>query len=333
MRRPTDFAVGLTMLGGFLLVTGGVMWTKGSRIGGADVHASARFIDVGGARIGTPVVVRGVTAGEVDRMELQGRFVVVRLKLDPAIRLPDDPVVLLNESSLFGEWQATVTARNAVGRDDEVLRQLGEANLGGDILPGATLPDIAKLTAVAGRIAGDVAAVAERVDVAFDAAAARELRGSIRDFSALSTELAKVAHEQSRHLETTSKQVRGGVDQVAHAAELLLAVSQRIDSSTASGELGRLVNDANDAARQLRTATANLSTVSERLLRSQMKVDAFLASVDSIAVAVNSGRGTAGLLVRDSSLYVNSNAAIAELRALIADVRANPRRYISVKIF
>ena len=29
------------------------------------------------------------------------------------MQLPDEPVVLLNESSLFGEWQATVTERSA----------------------------------------------------------------------------------------------------------------------------------------------------------------------------------------------------------------------------
>jgi phospholipid/cholesterol/gamma-HCH transport system substrate-binding protein len=123
------------------------------------------------------------------------------------------------------------------------------------------------------------------------------------------------------------------VEQVARAAELWLVVSKRIDSSTAAGELGRMVSDANDAARQLRTATGNLNTVSERLIRSQATLDAFLATADSIVSAVNSGRGTAALLLRDSSLYVNSNAAIAELRALIADVKANPRRYINLKIF
>lgn len=333
MKRPTDFAVGLTILGGLLLVVSAVAWTKGAKLGSNEVHVAARFVDVGSARIGTPVVVRGVKAGQIDRMELEGRFVIVGLKLDPAVRLPDKPVVLLNESSLFGEWQATVTASDAVGRDEDTQRQLRESSLGGGVLPGATLPDIAKLTAVAGRIAGDVAAVAERVDVAFDADAARELRTSIRGFSELSTELSKVAREQSRHLEATSMRVRGGVDQVVRSAELLLAVSKRIDSSTANGELPRMVNDVNEAARQLRTASANLVALSDRLGQSQAKVDAFLAAADSIASAINSGRGTAGLFVRDSSFYVNSNAAITELRALLADIRANPRRYISVKIF
>ena len=89
MKRPTDFAVGLTILGGIALVVASVAWTKGTRFGDDEVYASARFLDVGSARIGTPVVVRGVKAGQIDRMELDGRFVIVRMKLDPVVRLPD----------------------------------------------------------------------------------------------------------------------------------------------------------------------------------------------------------------------------------------------------
>lgn len=333
MKRASDFAVGLTMIGSIVLVTGGVLWTKEVRIGGGENYVAARFRDVGSVRIGTPVVVRGVRAGRIDRMELENGFVVVRLALDPAVQLPREPVVLLNESSLFGEWQATVTGAEAVGRDEDVTRQLRETNLGGDVLPGATLPDIAKLTAVAGRIAGDVASVAERVDVAFDAQAARELRASIRNFSEMSTVLARTASEQSRNLTTTSASVRGGIESLARSAELLRAVSERIDSSTTRGELARIVTDAGEAARTLRETSVRLGRLSEQLGRSQGRLDTFLIAAESIATSVNSGRGSMGLLVNDSSLYHNSNAAIAELRALLADIRANPRRYVNVRIF
>ena len=176
MKRVNDFTVGLTMLGGIVLVVAGVLWTKETSIGREEQYVSARFHDVGSVRIGTPVVVRGMRAGKLDRMELEEGFVVVRMALVPDVELPDQPVVLLNESSLFGEWQATITGREAVGRDEEIHRQLRETATDDDVLAGATLPDLAKLTAVAGRIAGDVAAVAERVDVAFDTGAAKELR-------------------------------------------------------------------------------------------------------------------------------------------------------------
>ena len=99
MKRVNDFAVGLTMLGGIALVVGGILWTKEASIG-HDQHLSARFYDVG--------VVRGMRAGKVDRMQLEDGFVVVRMSLAPDVELPREPVVLLNESSLFGEWQATI---------------------------------------------------------------------------------------------------------------------------------------------------------------------------------------------------------------------------------
>ena len=334
MKRANDFTVGLTILLGIIIVVGAILWTKQSRIGRTETYASARFRDVGSVRIGTPVVVRGVRAGRIDRMELtEGGFVVVRMALDPSVTLPRQPVVLLNESSLFGEWQATVTGMESVGRDEDVQRQIKETSLGGDVLPGATLPDIAKLTAVAGRIAGDVASVAERFDVAFDAAAARELRTSIRNFSELSTVLASTVREQSKNLTAASADMREGIESLSRSAELMRAVAVRVDSSTSRGEVHRIVEDAGEAARQLRETGQRLSAISEQLGRSQGRLESFLSRSDSIATRINAGRGSLGMLVNDPALYRNSDSLVTELRALIADLRKNPGRYLSVRIF
>jgi hypothetical protein len=37
--------------------------------------------------------------------------------------------------------------------------------------------------------------------------------------------------------------------------------------------------------------------------------------------------------VNDSSLYVSTDSLVTALRGLIADVRANPKRYFGLKIF
>lgn len=333
MKRVNDFVVGLTMLGGIVLVVGGVLWTKEASIGRDDQHVSARFHDVGSVRIGTPVVVRGMRAGKIDRMQLEDGFVVVRMSLAPEVELPRQPVVLLNESSLFGEWQATITGREALGRDEEIQRQLRETAKDDDVLAGATLPDIAKLTAVAGRIAGDVASVAERVDVAFDTEAAKELRLSIRNFSDLSNTLAKTVREQSGNLTRTSASVEGGVEALSRAATMLRDVSLRVDSATSDEQMQALVSDAGEAARQLKAATRQLAAMAEQLGKSQARLDAFLIASESIATRVNAGQGSLGLLVNDPAFYRNSDSLVMELRALVADVKKNPRRYLNLRIF
>jgi phospholipid/cholesterol/gamma-HCH transport system substrate-binding protein len=315
-------------------VTASTLWVKQADVGRDRAIVSARFSDVGGARVGTPVVLRGVRAGRIEAMELSdSTFVLVRMSVNSNVGLPVDPVVLLNESSLFGEWQATITSREAAGRDADVSRQLSESARGGDVLPGATLPDIARLTAVAGRIAGDVASVAERVQVAFDDQAARELRLSVRSFSELSTTLAQTVREQSNNLTTVSSDVRGGVQALLRSAELMKAVAERVDSSTSRGEVRRIVDDAGEAARQLRETGRRLSALSEQLSRSQGRLESFIATSDSITRKIQAGEGTLGLMINDPTLYRNADSVMLQMKALLTDIQRNPRRYINLRVF
>lgn len=334
MKRHDDFAVGLTILGGIAVLVAATLWVKQSDLTNKREEVVARFRDVGNIRVGSPVVVRGVRAGRVEQLALApSGFVQVHMALDPTVALPTQPVVLLNESSLFGEWQATILSRDAVGRDEDVLQQLSETSLGDSVLPGATLPDIAKLTAVAGRIAGDVASVAERVRTAFDDQAAREMRLSIRNFADLSSALAQTVKEQSGNLNTMSADVRTGVNSLVRSAELMRAVAERVDSSTSRGEVHQIVEDAGEAARQLRETGRRLAAISEQLGRSQDRLAHVLSASDSIATKINSGTGSLGMMINDPSLYHHSDSLMLQLSELLADIRKNPRRYINVRIF
>lgn len=335
MKRTNDFVVGLTILVGMAIVLGATLWVKQADIGRKREHVSARFRDVGNVRVGAAVVLRGVQSGRVDRIELApDGWVELRMALDPDVRLPRDPVVLLNEASLFGEWQATITEESAIPRDELASRQLAEARAaGGDLLPGATLPDIAQLTAVAGRIAGDVASVAGRFEVAFDDDAARELRSSIRNFASLSAALSETVRLQSRNLDALSGDMRAGMRRLAASAATVQQVAERIDSSTATGQIKQIVSDVGAAAAQLRATSDELRAMSRELTRSQGRLESVLVTTDSVMFKINSGRGSLGMLVNDSTLYRNSDSLVTELRGLIADFKARPRRYINLKIF
>lgn len=333
MKKRPDALVGLTVIVTTVALVASVLWMKQSDPTRRRQRVVAQFSDVGNARIGNAAVIRGVRAGRIQRMEIaDDGTVLVQLSLDRGAQLPQDPVVLLNESSLFGEWQATIMERSSLPRDETVLRQI-ERNAASGHLPGATLPDIAKLTAVAGQIAGDVADVASRVDVAFDAAAAAELRASIRNFATLSATLSGTVKEHAHDLDTLSRYLGSAVRALDRTAKSTQAIAERVDSSTTRGELRKLITDLSAAAEELRATTSTLHGMSTQLAGTQQRLDRFLGSGDSVLMKLNGGQGTLGRLLTDSSLYVGSDSLVTSLRTLVNEVRANPRKFFNLRVF
>lgn len=334
MKRSNDLIVGLVTLGIIVALAASVTWVKRVDVSGRQQEVRARMRDVGSARVGNAVVVRGVVAGRVQGIELSnGGWVLVRMKMEPSVTLPRDPVVLLNETSLFGEWQAMIVERAALPPDDEVQRQITDASGERGVLPGASLPGIGKLTAVAGQIANDVATVAGRVEVAFDDRAARELRGSIRSVSDLSTSLATTVRDHATDLDTLSSQLRSAVALLNRTAGTVQQIAQRIDTTAAPDKLHRLVDDLGAGAAELRRTSSNVRDLTERFGKSQERLDSFLANGDSVLGKINAGKGSLGLMVNDPSMYRQGDSLVTQLRELVADVKANPRKYLTVRLF
>jgi phospholipid/cholesterol/gamma-HCH transport system substrate-binding protein len=334
MKYGNDALVGFTVLAVLAATAGGIAWVKQTDVSGGKHDVAAHFRDVGNARVGNAVVIRGVVGGRIQSIELApGGWVTVTMRLDPEIRLPSQPVVLLNESSLFGDWQATVVERQSLPIDEALRREVADASHAKGILPGASLPGIGKLTAVAGQIAGDVANAAGRIGTAFDDSAARELRASIRNVADLSATLRGVAREHASDLDTLSGQLRSAVRTLNRTAGNVELTARRIDSAVTSDEVRQLVENLASASEELRRASAQVRNLSTRLVSTQAKVEAFLATGDSVLVKINRGQGTLGLLVNDPSLFRRTDSVLAELRALAADIRANPKKYVSIRLF
>ena len=333
-RRKNDFVVGITVLVVSALVVGTVLWLKQSSMRNSSREMAVRTRDVGGLEVGNAVVVRGVRAGKIDAIALgDSGWVNLTLGVDRDVSLPRDPVVLLFASSLFGEWQATIADASGLPADADLRAHIAEARTKHDTLAGAVLPDIAQLTAVAGRIAGDVAKVSDRVQTAFDDQAAGQLRQSIKNFALLSDELAKTVRKQSVNLDTLGGTVDKGVNKILSAAASIDRIAARADSSTSKDELRQIVLSAQNAAKELVIATTKLRILSDSASGTQNRLNAVLAQADSMFSKMNDKRGSLGLLVNDSHLYHNTDSLIVELRALVADVKKNPKKYVNVKVF
>lgn len=329
-----DAVVGLALIIGIAVIVGATLWARQTDIGRKRPTVVARFREVGNARVGTPVVIRGVRAGRVELLEIgDDGWVRARIGLNEDARLPESPAVVLGASSLFGEWQATITSRADLPDNPEVRRQITDASGDPNAIPGAILPDIAEVTATAGRIAGDVAQVAARLNSSFTDSASRELRASIAHVATLSANLDAVIRRQSREVEALSRDLRAGAAEFARAGASVHQTVARADSATGQGELARIVTEAELTVRTLRATADDLRASSQRLARAQDAIERAAQRTDSITFKLNSGRGTFGRMMNDSSMYVEADSLVRELRGLVADVKKNPKRYISLEIF
>ena len=93
------------------------------------------------------------------------------------------------------------------------------------------------------------------------------------------------------------------------------------------------MNDLAGAAAELHATTTALSGMSKQLAGTQNRLDEFLLHGDSVLAKVNAGQGTLGKLLNDSSLYVGSDSLVTALRGLVTDIRANPRKFFSLRVF
>jgi phospholipid/cholesterol/gamma-HCH transport system substrate-binding protein len=335
VKRENEFVVGLVVVVAFISVVAGALWLSGAHIGRTEAIYTARFRTVGGLGVGNPVVLRGVRVGRVEAIRLaSGNWVEADLRIYAGVALPQRPAVVATSVSLFGEWAASLVSADQPPDDPNVRRALAEAQAaGGGRWPGATLPDIGQLTAQAGRIANDIATVSARVQTAFDSEAVLELRRSIKDFGMIADRLARAADEQAGNIGTVGQNLSKGSTALARAATVLESTLGRVDTATNQGQLALILNNASAASQDVRAASQNLRDLLDATHRSQESFVRVFVSADTILSRIANRSGTLGLLVADSALYRETTLTMIQLRQLLSDVQANPRKYFTFSVF
>ena len=335
MNRRDELVVGATIVATLVIVVGGALWLSQAQFGRAGQEYAARFRTVGGLGVGDPVVLRGVRVGRVKEIRLgEKNRVEAGLQIYQDATLPVRPAIIAASGSLFGEWQASIVPFDQPIDDPSLRRDLDEAAaVGGGFWPGATLPDIGQLTAQAGRIAGDIASVSNRIQAAFDSTAVQEVQKSVRDFGRVADQLARFTQQQSSILGNVGENLRQGSDVLADAAQSLSKSLARVDSATNEGELTTILYTAQASAVNVREATQNMKDLMAVAHANQASIQRIIESADTMMTRIRDRRSTAGLLLGDTTLYVQATKAVMQFERLLADMQANPRRYFSFKVF
>lgn len=330
MTRKNEILTGVFVLVAIGLILLGALWLSGSGLGARDRELTASFQTVGALKPGNRVTLRGVSVGKVEQISLaaDGRAVEVTLRLRSDVVLPERPVAILQPSSLFGEWEAVIapfSEWDTVGADTLELPP--------GRIPGFTMAAFSEISESSREIAENLQGLTERFQVAFNENTARDLERAIQNFSRASDELVTMLERQREEFGSFTADLAEAGDAVRDAAADLDSTISRLAAATEEGELEAIFDNARDASLSLREVSTSLRGSVEDLDRGIARADSAVGQVQELLAAVNRGEGSIGMLAQDPVLYENTAAALAELRALLDDLKRNPRKYFNFSVF
>lgn len=246
-----------------------------------------------GLRKGDPVQMRGVNIGRVKSFRIGADGVVLEMEIEGEYPVPEDSRVALRPLGLLGGMVAEVVP----GRSPRPARR-------GATLPALTGP-ATDLWVTAGAVGARADTVLARIQALVSPSTVASVQASLALLQRTLAELHGLAAEQRAELTALMARLQSG----------------------AAGLEGLTTNPS------LQRAVARSDSVSARLERAASQLEASSASLAALLAEVRQGRGTLGRLVRDDSLYVALQRAATAVAQLAEDVRANPSRYVRIRVF
>ena len=295
------------------------------------------FADIQGLKEGAPVRVAGVEVGAVKALDFIGDKVEVTMQVgkEQMARITDRSTASLGSVSLLGEAAVDITA----------------ARQG---TPVAEWAYVRSTTAT-----GSLSSVAEQATQSLEQTTGllddiRHGRGTVGKLMTDDT-LYRQLNDFVASAEAVTRGInagRGTLGRLANDPAAARSLEQSLDNlqlvtariRNGEGSLGRLLND--DAlSKSVTSATANLDAITGRINNGEgtagklvtdtelyNRLNSMADRLDKLTAALNQGEGTAGQLLHDKQLYENMNGAVTELHNLVKDIRADPKKYLNVRV-
>lgn len=297
MSRRTEIQVGATVLVALGITLWGVTWLKDLSLNKRVRLWHVTFPQTGGLASSDEVQVNGLRKGSVARVDLVGDHVLVELALATDITLTRDSRVSIRNIGMMGEKVIAVD-----------LSASGVPYGERDTIPGLYEKGIPEVMAGMGSTVDAVTALAEQLKHIADAMEkSGSLDRTLANFSVTSEEL-KLAVSENRAL-------------LRETVANLHAASRTAKALTT------------DREGQLRHTLDSFERSAAGLDRLTTRLDSLRTVLQTVANKVERGDGTLGKLVNDPKLYDDARESVTQLKLLIGDIKANPKKYLNLKVF
>jgi phospholipid/cholesterol/gamma-HCH transport system substrate-binding protein len=300
MKRRDEVLVGIFLTVAVAIALLGTLWlVRGGLSSGYPLYS--RFAWGQNLKPGQPVLLAGVNVGAVADVTLRDDgFLDVVLRVDDDVKVPRNAVASVKPVGIFGDAAIALTPK---GPSPQSFSP-------GDTVPvGPADTDIQAIMNRVDSIGATVQTMTKAINADLVASGGiKDMRRSLANAARLtdaaaqlSVQLNRIAAEQNRNLTATF----ASLQRAASAVD-----SAKIDSTM----------------RNFQTSSASLTRIAANL-------DSTSRHANNLIAGLERGEGTAGKLLKDTLLYRDLRGLVTQADSVMADFKANPKKYINLRIF
>lgn len=341
--------VGLLAIAAFALLFALVFYiTSSKNLFATTVKLFVHLDTSSGLQKNAPVRLNGLPVGKVVGIELTGehtpnRVILVTMEVEDKMlkSIPEDSQVTVGAENLLGAKLIAIKA----GRSANPIKENGE-------LKSASTPELDDIQAQASQTIAVMQNILTKAEgIVGQVEAGKGTIGKLLVDEELYNRFLKIMSEVQKISESLNSG-KGTMGKLLYDEGVYNDVRRTIgrldqviaDVQAGNGTAGKFLKDeaiyteARKTLVEMRQLMQDLNAgkgTAGKLLKSDelaTQISGTIHRIDTTIDKINSGQGTLGQLLVNPSLYENLNGTAAEMKGLMKDFRANPKKFLRIKL-
>lgn len=301
-----EFKVGATALIAIAVFIWLFNYMKGTNIINRASVYYAVYDEIGGLVESSPVEINGYKVGTAQSIEfLPGGRLVVKLSIEKDFDLPVNTVAEITTASILAGMKVQLVLGNGPGTyvsGDTITGRLAVSIL--DKVENEFGPIKDKVDKMVTSLDSVISSINEIMNPEFK----KNLNNSMNNLSNTTDDISNILSSKEKELKATIDNISTFSKMLAENSDLMGKTFVNLKSVTDS------------------IASADLYTTVQNLKNSLERTSVLLENL-------NKGKGTAGQILTNDSLYINMNNSLESLDLLLIDLKTNPKKYVHFSVF
>lgn len=345
----SQLRVGLTVIfASIVLVVLIFLMTGSTGLFTKKITLYAYFDNAGGLRVGAPVRLEGVDIGNVKRVRVVASHALTPVQVTMQVTskyvdaIHKDSRATLSTAGVLGEVFVDISSREAKGPPVQ----------NGDVLAIEQHPELMDVVRASQSTLQNVQALVNRADhimaqiesgegsvgkLIYDPTLFNRLNSTLAEFQKVANALSQgkgslgkliVDDELYRKANGTLDKVSSMIDQINEGQG---TVGKLIKDPSLYNNANQTISEAKQLMAEVNAGKGTLGLIARDQAFAQ-KVNDTVSKLSDLATKLNSGQGTVGKLLHDTSVHDNTNKLLVETRDLVAAVRKDPKKYLTIHL-